>query len=94
MLKRIKRAYKAFSEPERDGALIIPASSMTKQEASRIADEMGKTLIYSQNDESIRLIDDLEPVGDGDAEFLGEGTQDEFLESEKEKKGLRGIFGL
>ena len=37
------------------------------------------------------LSDDL---GDGKAEFLGEGTQDEYRESEKEKRGLKGIFGL
>jgi len=36
----------------------------------------------------------LYPQGDGKAEFLGEGTHEEFLEMEKESKGLKGIFGL
>lgn len=35
-----------------------------------------------------------EDIGDGKAVFLGEGTHDEFLEAEKERKGLKGIFGL
>lgn len=32
--------------------------------------------------------------GDGNAVFLGEGTQEEFEEQQKEDKGLKGIFGL
>lgn len=36
----------------------------------------------------------LYPLGDGKAEFLGEGTTQEFEEAEREKKGLKGIFGL
>lgn len=34
-----------------------------------------------------------EPLGDGKAEFLGEGSQDEFAEQEKEDRGHKGIFG-
>lgn len=33
-------------------------------------------------------------IGDGTAEFLGEGTQEEFEKQEKEDKGFKGIFGL
>lgn len=35
-----------------------------------------------------------EIIGDGNAEFLGEGTTEEFEEMEKEKKGFKGLFGL
>lgn len=34
------------------------------------------------------------PLGDGKAEFLGEGTAEEFAEQERADKGLKGIFGL
>lgn len=42
--------------------------------------------------ELAQAIDDVQ--GDGKAEFLGEGTEEEFEEMEKEDKGLKGIFGL
>lgn len=32
--------------------------------------------------------------GDGKAEFLGEGSQEEFEQMQKADKGLKGIFGL
>lgn len=35
-----------------------------------------------------------EQFGDGKAEFLGEGTHEEFLEQEQEKKGLKNVFGI
>lgn len=34
-----------------------------------------------------------EPIGDGRAEFFGEGTEAEFKEQEEEDKGFKGIFG-
>ncbi len=34
------------------------------------------------------------PLGDGKAEFLGEGTPQEFKDQQLADKGLRGIFGL
>lgn len=39
-------------------------------------------------------IDFTLPIGDGKAEFLGEGTHEEYEESERERKGFKGIFGL
>lgn len=33
-------------------------------------------------------------LGDGKAEFLGEGTTEEFEEAERERKGFKNIFGL
>lgn len=35
-----------------------------------------------------------EDLGDGKAEFIGEGTEADFKEQEKEDAGLKGIFGL
>ncbi len=40
-----------------------------------------------------QLIRDI-PLGDGKAEFIGPGTEEEFKEQEKEDKGMKGIFGL
>ncbi len=42
------------------------------------------------------LIKDIEALPDEDtkAVFLGQGSESEFREQEKEDKGLKGIFGL
>lgn len=32
--------------------------------------------------------------GDGKAEFLGEGTEQEFKDQQNDDKGLKGVFGL
>jgi len=37
---------------------------------------------------------ELPDVGDGKAVFIGEGSADEFADYEKEKKGIKGLFGL
>lgn len=37
---------------------------------------------------------DALPDEDTKAEFFGEGTHEDFEESEREKKGLKGLFGL
>ncbi len=36
----------------------------------------------------------LEQEGDGKAEFLGEGSHEEYEEQEREKKGLKNVFGI
>lgn len=33
-------------------------------------------------------------IGDGKAEFIGEGTEKEFKDYENEGKGIKGIFGI
>lgn len=35
-----------------------------------------------------------EMIGDGNAVFIKEGSEKDFIEYENEKKGLKGIFGL
>lgn len=39
-------------------------------------------------------IDAMPDMGDGKAVFLGEGSEEDYKEQEKEDKGLKGIFGL
>lgn len=36
-----------------------------------------------------RLVEDL---GDGGAEFIGEGSHDEFIEQEREETGMKGWY--
>lgn len=50
-------------------------------------------------DESIPLVDTLrrhrlieEPIGDGNAVFLGDGTHEEFIDQEREDKGTKSWY--
>lgn len=39
-------------------------------------------------------IDQLPDAGDGGAVFFGEGSPDEWKEESRDRKGLKGLFGL
>ena len=49
----------------------------------------GETTVYRGN-----FIPGTDAIGDGNAEFLGEGSSEEFDEQEKKDKGQHGIFGI
>lgn len=92
MLKRIKRAYKAFMGDQE--ILVVKRSSMTPEEAQKLSTETGKVVVFAENVDDVKSISQPKVEGDGKAEFLGEGTTEEFEELEKEDKGQKGIFGL
>lgn len=56
------------------------------------ADEI--TLRKSGLDRTVVVARAAESVGDGQAVFFGEGTEEEFKDQENKDKGLLGIFGL
>lgn len=87
MLKRIKRAVKALTT----GDDVLPRLSF---DMSKLTPEQFESLSHGSVITIPRESLKEETEGDGKAEFLGEGTQEEFLESEREKKGFKGIFGL
>ncbi len=39
-------------------------------------------------------INQIPNVGDGKAEFIPQGSEEEFKQFENEEKGIKGIFGL
>lgn len=78
MLKRIKKALKAFTE-DLDKEVVFDVSKLTEAQA--------KDLMAAG---ALKVV----PVGDGHAEFLGEGTTEEFEVQEKKDKGQFGIFGI
>lgn len=39
-------------------------------------------------------IQQLPNIGDGNAVFFSEGSEEDFREDEREDKGLKGLFGL
>lgn len=43
------------------------------------------------SDEQMAVIPE---IGNGKAVFIGQGTEEEFKQMEKEDKGFKGIFGL
>ncbi len=48
----------------------------------------------SEEDMKVIVKEKENKIGDGKAVFFGLGTEDEWKEEEKERKGLKGIFGL
>ncbi len=51
-------------------------------------DPKALALLESLDEEQLALVPE-EELGDGNAVFIGEGTHDEFVEFEKEEKGLK-----
>lgn len=58
--------------------------------------------LAKKDPEALQKLENLTPEqlatvpeeGDGKAVFFGEGTHEEFEELEREKKGLKGLFGM
>lgn len=91
MFQRIKRAYNAFKGTD---LLIIERSEMTPEQAKRISEVTGKSVILANDIDKYKFSDSVE-IGDGKAEFLGEGTSDEYQEQQERDKGFKNKpFGL
>lgn len=81
MLDRIKAAIDAFlKNPVRQ--LSLDVSKITPEQFAEMI-EKGSIIVPGSS-----------VIGDGNAEFLGEGMTEEFEEQEKEDKGQKGIFGI
>ena len=75
--------------------ITIRRGSMLPEEVLDLEEKTGKVAVFVDDPDDIKVIEkDNDTLGDGKAEFLGEGTQEEFLEMEREKKGLKHIFGI
>lgn len=48
----------------------------------------------SEEDMKVIVKEKENKIGDGKAVFFGLGTEDEWKEEERERKGFKGIFGL
>lgn len=56
--------------------------------------------MWQLSDKDIKALETLTPeeiqnipvLGDGKAEFLGEGTEEEYIEQERKDKGLKGWY--
>lgn len=51
-------------------------------------DPKALAILESLDEEQLALVPD-EELGDGKAEFIGEGTHEEFVEFQKEEEGLK-----
>ncbi len=94
MFKRIKNLWK-LSETTHTGVIAFARSEFTPEVAKEIADRTGKLGVLVDDINSIKLSDYTPKVkGDGKAEFIGQGTEEEYKEFEQEQKGFKGIFGI
>lgn len=77
--------------------IVLATSSFTKEDAERIHKMTGQGVILARNVDDVRIIEaDMQLAkGDGKAEFLGSGTEEEFKDQErKDKFGVKKLFGL
>lgn len=85
MLQRIKRAYKAFVEPQ---DLVLDLSKLTDSELDAL--QQGGTISVPRSH--------FVPLGDGKAEFLPDMTEEEYLDHVKDESGywkkFKGRLGL
>lgn len=78
MFKKLKNMFQP--EPEINHTILVDRSKLSS-ESLKIFDEIMKSSTTGSVEE-----------GDGNAVFFGEGSHDEFLEQEKEDKGLKGWY--
>lgn len=76
MLKRIKRAVKAFSQPEASPELIRDVLDENVSKAELLARH---GIFLTENT----------PLGDGNAVFIGEGSHEEFVDMQREDDGSK-----
>lgn len=76
MFNRIRRAYRAFKVTE----------EVNNEELKRVlSGDMSATELFERHGV---VFGPAEPIGDGKAEFLGEGTAQEFVEQQRADKGM------
>lgn len=91
MLKRIKNLFKR--KPKK--FIVLGTTSFSKESALDVAKAMGVPVILAKNVSDVKMVSQEEEIiGDGKAEFIGPGTEDEWKEQENADKGMKGIFGL
>lgn len=81
-LKRFSKLWKLSKEVDSIGTALTP-------EVLRSAAPGGGSITPEELREMLAV-----DLGDGKAEFLGEGTDEEFKQQQNEDKGYKGIFGL
>lgn len=86
--KRIKKAWKGLTGEEESKPLYaIKKSAMHPEEMKKLADKLGATIVVVDEIDDIKRVDEKDLEGDGQAEFLGEGTEAEFLAQQREDDG-------
>lgn len=87
MWNPFKKKYKNF--------IVLGTKSFSKEMAKEVAKKSRMPVILAYDVNDVRIIgEEAKTLGDGKAEFLGSGTEQEYNEQVKEDKGLKGIFGL
>lgn len=81
MFKKIKEFF--GGKPE---LLVVKPSSMSREDAERIAKEAGRVLVYAEDEAAVK-IEKAPEEGDGKAVFIGEPTQAEELDFKREQEG-------
>lgn len=82
MLNRIKAAFEAFKKGHVPQRFDVDPSKITADQFQELVRR------------GVIVLPKEQVLGDGHAEFLGEGSQEEFEVQEKKDKKQYGIFGI
>lgn len=95
MLKRLKNLWDISKQkPQRD-VIVVKHGAMRPEEMKKLSEATGKVIVLAEDVNDFNTFEiPVVAEGDGKAEFLGEGSTDEFEEQEKKDKGQHGIFGI
>lgn len=97
--RRVKRAWDELIGRGEAPVYVVDVASMDAATAKQLAAKTGATVIMTPNVEGIKALNrSNEPLGDGQASFLGSGTHEEFVEQKREDDGTapwyKRIIGL
>ena len=56
--------------------------------------EKADRIYWDKGSNTHTVVKAVEKIGNGQAVFFGEGTEEEWKDEQNERKGFKGIFGL
>lgn len=71
--------------------LVLSKRSFTQEDAQRIEIRTGKIVILSEDVSDVKLAT-LPETGDGKAEFISSGTEEEYIDFKREEEGTKGWY--
>lgn len=89
--RRVKRAWSELKgTPEPKPIYAVKRGTMRPEVARQLMEATGAVVVeVDQVGDITRLDSEPEPLGDGQAAFLGAGTHEEFIDQQREDKGLK-----
>lgn len=88
--RRVKRAWSELTGESQRPVYSVKRGTMRPEEMQRLGEVTGAVVVEVGEIGDITVLNKApEALGDGQAAFLGAGTHDEFVDQQREDKGLK-----